>query len=510
MGYDEVDEAISETASYLTVRPFYTLPDKSDEQVHRWAINAKNFAKNRSEYRIKSIRDNIRLYQGDHWEHYDTRDERARSRGSTFPTSGSDAAPDTAEVVVNHLYDLLENLVSRITRYKPTVNVLPANSDEVSDRNSARLVKQMIDYLAYVNNFEQLMQTIARFNRIAGEAFVFVEWDKNKGPEFPAFKEEKGEELNLKVKSGEKVEDIQSLPIGDVSYRVANPDRMFLQPVSSGQYEEVTWAVEEHTIDVDKLRARYPKKAHDIKVGHPKDVYDLAGVGEIDEYEGLENETIVYEMWIKKTAEDRQGRRIVFTDDQLLESEPLPFDHGKFPFVRITNIDIPGRLHGSSIFSNARQLNQIINIMDTMILRNQVLVGHPKWIVHRNANVKAVSFGNDITKIEYDGGIAPRLEVYPNTPTEVFNFKQDTKEDLQQLMGVFGVSRGEPPPGIKAGIALQFLNEQENERFNQDITKHNEMIREIWNLTLEVIRQFYDPEDERMMRIFRQTRRISN
>ena len=72
------------------------------------------------------------------------------------------------------------------------------------------------------------------------------------------------------------------------------------------------------------------------------------------------------------------------------------------------------------------------------------------------------------------------------TPPELFKFRGELKEEFQQISGVFGVSRGEPPPGIKAGVALQFLNEQEQERFNEHILKWNDFIRRIAIKTISV------------------------
>ena len=66
---------------------------------------------------------------------------------------------------------------------------------------------------------------------------------------------------------------------------------------------------------------------------------------------------------------------------------------------------------------------------------------------------------------------------------------------------MFGVSRGEPPPGIKAGVALQFLAEQENERYNELVLKWNDFIRGVAQMTLSVAGDYYDESDERMVRI---------
>jgi hypothetical protein len=69
------------------------------------------------------------------------------------------------------------------------------------------------------------------------------------------------------------------------------------------------------------------------------------------------------------------------------------------------------------------------------------------------------------------------------------------------MAGIQGVSRGEPPVGIKAGVALQFLSEQEAERQNKLILKWNEAIRQIAVMTMAVCGDYYDESDARMIRV---------
>jgi len=505
--FDDVETASysPEQSDIKIAKPFFTLKKRDKDSVHKWAKIAKNWSLSFSQNRLREISENIRLYAGEHFDRYDTRETRSRTSAVSIPSS---ASPITSDIMVNHLYDLTENLVSRITRYKPSVAVLPANSEDVSDRMAAPQVKELIDYLSYINDMETLLQKTARNCRVMGEGYVFVTWDPDKGEMYPDYKEAKKKKKSVWVKMGlksDEEEEVKNLRIGDVAFEVIDANRIYLQPVSSGKFVDLDWLIREDPVDADYLRQEYPKAKDDIRanaVGAHDE--ESRGDEELDDYRDLENEVLVYTVYHRCTKHVPQGRIIKFTDDVLLEDKGLKevYNHGKIPCHRITNLDIPGQLHGQSVYRQAAQLNRVINAMYTMVYRNQVLVGHPKWVCHRQAEVKSEQMGNDITKLEYSGSIPPRLEVYQNTPAEVFNFAQDMTEKLQQIMGVFGVSRGEPPPGVKAGIALQFLNEQENERFNVDVNKHHTLIRGIWLMALEVISQYYDKDDGRMIQIF--------
>src|SRR5690606_15887384 len=64
----------------------------------------------------------------------------------------------------------------------------------------------------------------------------------------------------------------------------------------------------------------------------------------------------------------------------------------------------------------------------------------------------------------------------------------------------------QPPPGIKAGIALQFLDEQENERENLAIAKHNRSIRSIAMQTLSLMSAKYGDDEGRLEDILGRSR----
>jgi hypothetical protein len=140
-----------------------------------------------------------------------------------------------------------------------------------------------------------------------------------------------------------------------------------------------------------------------------------------------------------------------------------------------------------------------------MIRRNLLLLAHPKWVVPRNAVVKKDSLGNDVSIVEYQGQVPPRIEAPPPMSGELFAMRKDLKGDLQQIMGVFDISRGQVPAGIKSGVAIQFLDEQENERANSAVAKHAAFIRNMVKKAIAVAGDFYEPEDERLVPVVGRT-----
>jgi hypothetical protein len=226
---------------------------------------------------------------------------------------------------------------------------------------------------------------------------------------------------------------------------------------------------------------------------------------QIYDYEKMElvpsrREVYVYTFWHKSSQGIEKGRKIVFTDDVILENTELPYSHGELPCIRFTDVEYPGELRGKSFYESIKSLTGTYNNLTNLIVRNLVLVSHPKWMVPAGS-VALDRLGNDVTVVQYKGPVEPKLAVAQTTPPEVYNFRQQLKEEFQQISGVFGVSRGEPPAGVKAGIALQFLSEQESERYNELVLKWNDVIKQGAKMTLAVAGDYYDEDDKRMIRV---------
>ena len=195
-----------------------------------------------------------------------------------------------------------------------------------------------------------------------------------------------------------------------------------------------------------------------------------------------------------------KGRHIIFTPDVILKNTEHPYSHGEWPFERLASIQVPAEQYARSFYINARQIAAQINNLTTMILRNQKVVSAPKWMVPRGA-VKLEQLNNDISIVQYQGPVEPRLAQANPTPSEVFGFRDALRQDLLQIAAAGGVNAGNPPPGIEAGVALQFLSEQENNRFNGDIAQYNEYVRRVAIKTLSVVSDFYKDDDQRTIAI---------
>jgi hypothetical protein len=481
-------------------RPIYEfdLDDPANEKgILEWLKGERDYLSDDAEERTRIMRRNLALYKGIQYQELETRID-ARDRAA-------DRSQFMRKIVANHLFDLTKNRASRLVKFRPAVAILPTN-DELEDKLAAKSCKMLLDHIWYENDFEGVIQTqLATYAQIMGEVYMFVLWDENKGDLSPAYVEAKKRAKEGRIpmldENGQQVKDPQGNPIyvdkvvriGDVDYKIMMATDVLLQ--KKPRWEQVDYCFTMEPVSTDTLRMMYPEKAAEIK-DQDVQIYDYEKM----ELVSTKRETIKFTFWHRRAPQMDKGRKIVFTSDVILENTEFPFSHGELPCVRFTDQDIPGELHGSSFYEQIKGLTGTYNNLTNMLIRNIVMVSHPKWMVPAGS-VALDRLGNDITIVQYKGPQPPILANAQSVPGDVFSFRDKLKEEFQQISGVFGVSRGEPPAGIKAGVALQFLSEQESERYNELVLKWNEMIRQIAEMTIAVAGDYYDKSDERMIRI---------
>jgi len=467
---------------------------KNDDNVLTWLNGEIGFLIDAGSERGSLIRRNIQLYRG---IQYDNQDVRRDLRDRTV-----DRSRTIRKIVVNHLFDLTQARISRLVKFRPAVAILPTNN-EFEDKQAADSTDMLLKHLWYINEFDaKISPRMAKIKSIMGEAYLWIDWDSNAGdihPENP----KKGTKVPLLTENGEQETDDMGNKVwierdvmtGDVRYQVVDALDVYVQD-KKGRSEKPDYCFRKRILPVEEARLLWPKAASKIKSTESADDFDHENFTT----RKLVNEVIVWEFYHRGTIGLPKGRKVVFTRDGLLENGPHPFSHKKLPYVRLTDIDIPGLTYGMSFFETVKALTSTYNNLTNLVLRNQILVSHPKWMVPAGS-CNLAQLGNDVTIVQYKGPQAPVLAQANPTPTETFQFRENLKEEFQTIAGVRSTGRADPPAGIKSGVALQFLNEQEQERANEDILKWNEFIKDTAIMTIAVAGDFYDTADKRLLRV---------
>ena len=482
------DELGDDRPDKVNIKPFHTVKNKDEKSMLKWLKKVVETLEKQAIARNSKYRKNLEAYRG----------TSQTIKRSDVRRSERQFLNRVNKFVINHLYDMTETRVSQMTRIKPAVDVLPTN-DEFEDKSAAKAVKYLINHLWYINDMDALLQKIQRHTRIFGESYCFIEWDTDKGDLHPLYVKARDNNLDLDLIGEDgsilgKIDKEKPIYIGDIKYEIEVPWRVLLQ--RQKKFEDVEYCFRVKVQSTEDVKKEYPSKKNSLK----SDV-DVKAFNSDDLTEHLlEEETVIYEFFHKKTKHCPKGYHIKFTKDTILEFSELPYSHGGLPFERLTDLDIPEQLNGVSAYEMIRPIQNMHDNLSTLLAKNLYLMGHAKWVMPRGA-CKIESLGNDNTIVQYQGAQAPTmLQTQPNPP-EAYVFRNSLRDEMGQIYGVQGVSRGTPPQGITAGVALQFLNEQEQERATSDVAKHNALIQNIAKKTIAVAGDYYQPDDGRMLRI---------
>ena len=468
---------------------------EADDTLLKWLRVMFENKKSSAQPRIRKWRDNVALYKGVHYRTMEVRNQ-------DFRRDMGDRTIRNPKVVVNHVYNMVETKVAKMSRFRPSVAVLPTN-DEWEDKCNTKTVKLLVDNRWYEVDIDTVLREGQRVCYIYGTAFLKAYWEKDEGPLHPFAQDlkDKGIPLKAMLSTGEKVKDrdgkeivIERAPrVGDVKYEVITPE--FVLPEEKYRWQDVNELTHIYFAPVEELRSDYPELQDKIHVTK-EFKFDL---DTFEERSPL-TETQIRETWVKPNKYMPMGKWIKWTEDVILEVTDFPYDHGELPFLPWTDIDVPNECMGRSFITNIRQLQRHFNNLASGIARNHGLASAPKWVMPAGA-CRIADLGNEATVVEYKGPVPPQLMSMNPTGVEVFNYMKELRQMIMEGSEVAGISMGQPPAGIRAGVALQFLDEQEQERQNNGVAKRNAVIRKLFKMTAALMRQYYHDEDGRMIRI---------
>lgn len=272
--YDQDDAAQVQA----NARPIWTIGDldnpDNEKNLLKWLNSEVDFLRQENRDRVDEIKKHYQLYKGLSLERLARSDDRERL---------VDRNRIQRKVVINNLYDLTERRVARFIKFRPAVAILPTN-DEFTDKKSSKHGKRVLDHIQYQQRFDIKNQKHVKIKEIAGESYLFIEWNSELGGEHPSSikVKESGEKVPLIDRNGEpEVNEFdepimieKNVSIGDVEYSVERPENMMFQ--KSLEYEKADYFFRIRFDLVDNLKVKYPRSASYIKSNQDHDSYDFS------------------------------------------------------------------------------------------------------------------------------------------------------------------------------------------------------------------------------------------
>lgn len=481
-----------------SIKPLFTIDLDDEEQILNWHKQVWSVCEEMHDARTSMYMRNRDLYAGLH-----SPSRRRIGLLTDTLTEWGQSNYRVPEVSINHSFELTEQIVSKLSRFSTTVDVLPVNTEE-GDRNAARASQRYADHLGDVHDLKSLFIRFVRDSRIGGESFIVVDYDPNKGDLHPSQKEakKKGIRVPLLGEDGEQIYGESGEPlyiekaqrVGDLDFRLRSVPEILLQPKK--RWPLVEWYCEVDLVDVDELKALYKDKA-----GLIDEAYDTSQKRTTSTGEEIPNSIIKYTYVHKGVPNLDSGRKIVLIDNCVLYNDVNPFSGAPLNIVRLTDIDIEGELHGWSFINNIAVPQLVLNKLYTLWYKNIALGSHLYWLLPANARIARDKITNSASVIQYFGTQKPEIAVFRTVAPELLQLIDKIEQRILTVSRVQSTSRGELPPNVEAGVAISILEEQENQAMTPDIKKVNASVEKLYKLALGIAGDKFEKGDGRTARI---------
>lgn len=390
---------------------------------------------------------------------------------------GVSALGEMGELVgyaVNHFRNLLQQLLTLVTRDRPALLVRAKNSDAKSIIQS-RLGKSLVETYFRDKKGEKYLKRAVEEAIVFAQGFVEVTWDPRLGSETDA-NPETGEF------SYEGDVRFYNPTAWDVFYDLGQPD----------------WDEQAYII------VRKGENKWDLIVQHPEWREEILSAEQYpDSYEDtnrpllLENDIYqksdqvsVYYFYHRRTPALPNGRLVKFIPGAVLLDTDLPYRG--IPVHRVVPGDLLLSPFGYTPAFDLQAPQEILNQETSAVATNHKSFAIQNVWTQTGDNIQTTELEGGLNHLQSD--IMPEPLNLCQTPAEVFTFMDRTMEDMELLSGINSVARGQPEASLKSGAALALIDAKAVQFATPLIASYHLLLEAIGTAVLHLLRDFAQSE----------------
>lgn len=461
---------------------------------------------------------NMAFYYGFQWTLYNI---------VTAELSEADNPAGNIRLTSNQIQPRIRTLHSKMTKNRPIVEAIPVGFRDQAIY-SANLSNRLLEQFRQDHDEEDLDAQTVDWLLICGDVFRKIGFDPSEGEVAFVSPESAAEALDLQ----EQPDGSYGLPeerdsgyfqvgkntvnfkIGELFDEVVPPFEVYF-PTFASTFKSANELMHVKLMEVSVIKEKWGKKAVNVApstnlnmgsffqrrllgMANP-DVGSSSGVADVMQ---LGNELCYQiELWKKPCKDYPKGYLTIVAGDQLLYGEPNPYYEtlksikllkGAIPFINCRCIGAPGRLWSISPVEAMRPIQVEYNKTISDIVQNRATLGRNKIISPKSANIDTDAVANIHGQhLEYSGIIPPQVFPAAALPQQVERETERNRQDLDTISGSHEVSRAEVPSGVKSGIAINYLLEQDDTIMAPIIHAYERSKQKIAIAKLAIAKAFY-------------------
>jgi len=462
---------------------------------------------------------NIALIAGDHQAKWDPNRATWTDRDVTDDTSGK-----KPRMVINQALSVYRTELSKLTKNHPVVEVI-ANSDEATDLAATKVGRAVLSAVEWKFRLPALRKEIMSWVIQTGTCAHYVGWDylNDDAGEIdytidpatgePAFNPKRLKELEEMEERGDVTLDKESFPLGDLDFKVYCPFQL-LPDDTCRNFAQLKDLITTEVADVDVIRSIYGKAADKIRP-------DTVTLGPMEERllgrlgmahprnQQSEQAAEIFTWWLTPGIYTRNnylknGMYVRWCQGQILDVSIFPYQDRRMPFAFYQHIPAPTTIWADCVINHIRDINLEIDKTVSQLVETKDYMANPMWRIatqHRvKGKVKAVAGG--ILKYVHSPNIPPPEPIQGfQMPGQVENLVETLRMQILEISGQSDISRGSVPTGVRSGVAVSYLQEEDDSKIAPTVDNMEQAIAYEGSLVLERVSQYY--RTKRIMRFYR-------
>lgn len=477
---------------------------ESDKQLLHWALALHEEGLGRRRHWEGIWWENMAVYMGDFWVEWDIHKRRL-----VEPVKRPD---HRVRLPINLAQPAVRTELAKLTKNRPIMDVLARSSDQ-SDLNSAKVGDKLL------NNYAEREFNLARVRRrmlmwvlTCGLGGILVDWDETKlgnidvlldGQGNPVFDPRAIEQYKQQHEDAGTKPQYKQIPQGEIIIKPVSPFEV-MWDFSTNFFEEAWWCIYSSVYDVDEVYRRWGVTVESDSNAIPGIIeqrlmgrFDLTGKLATRPTH-VQKMAIIHQMWIKPGhPQFPDGLCLVFNKTTILKKTAYDYGHGQLPIHMMGHIPFPISQFPLSVLQQLKGPVLELSKTESQMLENRNLMANPPWLIAKQLQVTKEIQNKPGMRIEFNympNVPEPHPVQMPELPKYVSDLVTILKEHILEISGQGETSQGRVPAGARSGVAIAYLQEEDDTRLGVTVQEYEETMQSVAFSLLRLFAEKYTTE----------------
>lgn len=405
-------------------------------------------------------------------------------------------------IVDNRILPIYRTMTSKLTKNKPMPSA-KAHSREESDIQAARAAVKLEENNWNNLKLNEIHPEMAGWLVATGNVFYKQFWNPRKGEKVIDLRDMDTEAgltpEGLPQMKAEVQQTKVEFNLGDTDLVLRSPFNVYPQPGKT-KLRDMKMFGDAEIMDVEEVESLYGKKVEAEKdtrfVRIQNSLNQTVQSGSVSEREAAENTVIIKELSILPCAKFPNGLVFRWAKEVLLSYED---ECSELPFVHFALIEIPGRLWAKGVIDDAiplqRRWNQLLSKIemhndyynDPPTIVDPSIVDTDQWTNEPGLLLESNQPGADVRGAAY---ILP----VPQLDPAIFKELEILDAQFEIVPVLNKVSYGKETPNAKSGIAINFLQEKDDDVIRPLIEQIEAGYAQVFKRDFKLCQENYDED----------------